>query len=100
MEWHEAVDAVRPHVVKIETPTKSGTGFFIASSATGSLVGIATAGHVVSHCHMWGEPMRITHAVTGKSAFVHEADRAILGNWQRDTAAVLFGRGDIGLPSA
>ncbi|MEQ1832272.1 MAG: serine protease [Candidatus Eisenbacteria bacterium] len=98
--WSEAAKAMMAHVVKIDTPTKSGTGFFIGNSGGGNLIGIATAAHVLDHAHLWEQPVRVTHAVSGRSVFLKPADRAVLANWERDTAALVFPKKDLGLEAS
>ena len=55
-EWYELVAQVKSHVVRIQTPRGSGTGFFFHRLKS-HLVRIATAAHVVDEAH------------TGKSRF-------------------------------
>jgi len=91
-EWHELVDKVKPHVVRIETPRYSGTGFFFHRTKTG-LIAIATAAHVVDEAQYWEEPLRV-HYDKNEPLLLREGDRAILIDRKRDTAAiVLAGKG-------
>jgi hypothetical protein len=91
--WYKAVEMISPHVVRILTPRGSGTGFLFHRSASGNLIGIATAAHVVEDSHAWEEPMRIYHAETNTSILVREAERAVFLDTKRDTAAIIFGPG-------
>lgn len=95
-EWSNAVEIIQPHIVRISTPGASGTGFLISNSRDG-IVGIATAAHVVSHAHFWEEPIRVDHIA--HSTVIRQNERAILLDPGRDTAAILFSRGEIPLPS-
>jgi len=97
-EWHETVDLVTPHVVRISTPEGSGTGFLVSATKSTQLCAIATAAHVVSHSHYWEEPIRIEHQASGKTRLLKVGDRAILIDDAKDTAAVLFERRDLPLP--
>src|SRR5258707_15307510 len=96
IQWADAVEIIQPHVVRISTPSGSGTGFLISNSKNNDVAGIATAAHVVNHAHFWEEPIRIDHVA--KSVVVRHTDRAIFLDTNRDTAAVLFHRGDMPLP--
>lgn len=98
MPWYEAVDAIRPHVVRISTPRGNGTGFLLTNSQATPICSIATAAHVVDHAHYWEEPIRIEHVHSGKSLMVRNAERALFLDPRRDTAAILLHRGDLPLP--
>ena len=98
MQWSHAVDLIAPHVVRISTPRGSGTGFLISNGRNSSVCGIATAAHVVAQANYWEEPLRIEHVVSGKSLVVRRDARAILVDASRDTAAVMFDRGELPLP--
>jgi len=97
--WSKAVEILEPHVVRISTPQGSGTGFLISNGHKNAVCGIATAAHVVDHAHYWEEPIRIDHAATGNSLVIRRDDRAIFLDLSRDTAAILFNRGDLPLPA-
>lgn len=96
--WSEAVEIVQNHVVRIATPRGSGTGFLISNSHRSPVCGIATAAHVVDDSHYWEEPIRIEHSVSGQLTMVRREERAIFLDEERDTAAILFNRGDLPLP--
>ena len=49
MNWDQIVNKTRPHIVKIETQTGSGTGFLSLYNEDKTFCGVATALHVVSH---------------------------------------------------
>ena len=98
--WWQAVEDIQPHVVRISTPQGSGTGFLISNSQHNMVCGIATAAHVVNHAHYWEEPIRIDHLTSGKSHIIRRDDRAIFLDLSRDTAVILFNRGELSLPAA
>src|SRR5512142_2096912 len=100
MEWHHAIEVFRPFVVKISTPQGSGTGFLVSHAAAEPMCGIATAAHVVSHAQYWEEPIRIDHLDSQKSVLLRHPARAILLEESKDTAAIVFNKGDIPLPSS
>ena len=66
MEWFRVIDIVMPHVVRINTPTVSGTGFLVHRKD--GEFGIATAGHVVRDAFAWKQNITISHP-----AFKHGA---------------------------
>src|SRR6266566_3082518 len=96
----QAVDLVKSHVVRILTPDGAGTGFLVSRSDKTSMLGIATAAHVVAHAHTWEEPIRIEHAVSGKSILIKNAQRALFLDERRDTAALLFDGSGLPLPDS
>ena len=98
MQWHEAINHIRPFVYRISTPTASGTGFLVAHSDAGDIFGIATAAHVVGHAYDWEQPIRIEHYDSGQVFVVRPDKRAIFMDSPRDTAAVLFEPGNVTLP--
>ena len=92
--WHQAFQRMEPFVVKITTPSASGTGFIVALSPNKGLVGIATAAHVIDYPHYWEQPIRIEHFKSGKTIFLNPADRFIETNAAKDTASIVVKRGD------
>ena len=48
MNWHQIVEEVTPHIVKIETQDSYGTGFLTLYNENKTLCGVATAMHVVA----------------------------------------------------
>lgn len=99
MPWYDAVEVIRPHVVRISTPRSTGTGFLLTNSKVDALCSIATAAHVINHAHYWEEPIRVEHVHSGKTQLIRNDDRAVFLDHQRDTAAMLFDRGELPLPS-
>ncbi len=100
MEWYEAVEYVTPYVVKISTPRGSGTGFFVSASATTDICAIATAAHVVSDSNWWEEPIRLYHPQSGQSRILRHSDRSLHFEYDMDTAAILFSKGNLPFPAA
>ena len=88
MEWYEVFEIVEKHVVRIETPTGQGTGFFCLFNVDKTTVGIATACHVVKHAEVWQEPIRIVQGQ--RQLLVKESDRTILSDASKDSAVVLI----------
>lgn len=98
-QWHEIIEKLTPYVVRIWTPQGSGTGFIVSNSKSTQLCAVATAEHVISHAHYWEEPIRIEHITSGKTLMLHQADRAINTKPDTDTAAIIFERKDMVVPS-
>lgn len=88
--WHNIIDIVTPHVVRIWTPQGSGTGFLVSLSKSTPLCAIATAAHVIAHAHYWEEPLRIEHQASAKTLLLRQPDRAINLDTIKDTAALLW----------
>ncbi len=99
LSWSDAVEIIVPHMVRISTPSGSGTGFMISNGKNNAICGIATAAHVLDHAHYWEEPIRVDHVSSGKSVVVRRDERAVMLDAARDTAALLFGRGDLPFPA-
>ncbi|MCX6901128.1 MAG: serine protease [Verrucomicrobia bacterium] len=97
--WYESVEKLTPYVVRIWTPQGSGTGFIVSKSKNTPLCAVATADHVISHAHYWEEPIRVEHIASGKTLFLRKDDRAINTDSQTDTAAIIFERKEIVLPT-
>lgn len=98
MTWSQAVEVIQPHVARISTPRGSGTGFLISNGRHNAICGIATAAHVIDHAHYWEEPIRIDHVSSGKSVVIRRHERALFLDSNRDTAAILFDRGELEMP--
>jgi hypothetical protein len=97
MSWHDAIDLIRPHVVKIEHPGGHGTGFLAFHNASGDWCGIATAAHVVAHADAWQQPIKII-GENGVPRFLAATERVIFLDHINDSAVVLFFKGDFQLP--
>lgn len=100
IEWHEAIEGVRPYIVRILTPYGSGTGFIVSHSGAGDVYGIATAAHVVSQAHDWELPIKIEHFASGAQLTLRHNDRAIFIDNSLDSAAIVFQPGALQLPKA
>ncbi len=99
MNWAETVAAITPHMVRIDTPNGSGSGFFFALNADRTIVGIATANHVISHASTWEQPIHVTNTTTGSSTVLHPDERWITYSMDgSDSAAILFASDTIQLP--
>ena len=97
--WSDAIELLKPHVVKVHTPQASGTGYLIAHAKSKNLSGIATAAHVIAHAHQWEQPIRVEHFQSGQSLLVRHHERAVLLEQRHDTAAIVFDRQAMPLPS-
>jgi hypothetical protein len=97
MNWDKAIEVIEPHVVKIETPSGSGTGFLAFYNFDRTWCGIATAAHVVGYADSWQQPIRIRY---GDSVvrFLKEEERIIFAEYRNDSAIVLFLKGNLQLP--
>jgi Trypsin-like peptidase domain len=98
MNWHQIVKVISPYIFKIETPRGHGTGFLCLYNETKTLVGIATAHHVIDEADQWQEPIRIRHHESNTTVLLKEADRFILGSQSTDSAVILFQPGILELP--
>lgn len=98
MEWDQIVKKIEPYIVKIETPTGSGTGFLCVYNENKTWCGIATALHVVDYANDWQQSVKIHHTVSGKSSFLKENQRIIFTDWKTDSAVILFELGDLPFP--
>lgn len=97
-EWQYAVERMNSYIVKINTPTGSGTGFQISRSETADICAIATAAHVINHAHYWENPIRIFHQASNSSILLRPVDRVIIVDEDHDTAAILFSKSLIPFP--
>jgi len=100
IDFRTALEYIRPYVVQISTPSGTGTGFLFAQSQDHTMVGIATAAHVVRYAHLWEQPIKIQHHESGKIQMLRVPDRAILLEHDIDTAAIVFKPGDIPFPES
>ncbi len=96
MSWDNAINIIRPHVVKIETQMGYGTGFLAFYNHDRSWCGIATAAHVVSNADEWQQPIRVKSEKA--TVFLKEEERVIFVDHSTDSAVVLFLKGDLQLP--
>lgn len=98
MHWDKAIEVIKPHVVKIETPDRYGSGFLAFYNHDRTFCGIATAAHVVSHADEWQEPIRIKNEMSKVPRFLKQEERVIYLDLSTDSAVVLFFKGDFVLP--
>ena len=98
MNWEAAINVVRPHVVRIETPNGYGTGFLAFYNKDANWCGIATAAHVVGHADEWQQPIRVRNEFSAGPRFLNVGDRVIFPDYSTDSAIVLFFKGDLQLP--
>jgi len=98
VSWNTAFTQINPHVVHIATPTGEGTGFLCLYNADKSLVGIATAAHVVNYAHEWQQPIRIIHPNSTTEVFLEAVDRYLYLDWSTDSAVIIFPIGKLQLP--
>lgn len=97
-DWYDVVDVVAPYVVKIETPDGHGTGFLCFYNRGRTLVGIATARHVVARANYWRQPLWIHHAALSAPVFAPYGERWILEDVATDSAMVLVPVGALPFP--
>ena len=89
MSLTKTYEAVESYIVKIETTSGSGTGFFFAYNESKGLIGIATALHVVDDVEEWRLPLKIVHVKKKVEVFLSHSDRVILVDYKRDSAVIL-----------
>jgi hypothetical protein len=89
MNWNQVVEKVKPYIVKIETPTGSGTGFLCFYNEDKKWCGIATALHVVSDADDWQQPIKIMPQ-SFDEIFLKESERVIYTDYKTDSAIILF----------
>ena len=93
LPWQGALRILQDRIFKVRSPRGHGSGFHIGNFGDGGgLCAIATAYHVISSEHDWGEPIKITQAQTGKELLIKENDRAIFTYPDKDLAVILFKR--------
>lgn len=98
MNWNSIVDKVSPYIVKIETPSGHGTGFLCLYNQDKSVMGIATAHHVVGYADEWQQPIRLRHNPSNTNVFLKESDRTIWSDSNCDSAVILIQPSDLQLP--
>ena len=90
LDWPRAVEAISGRVVRLQTPTCSGTGFVLSGVKDSKLTIVATAAHVLAEAHEWEQPVRLVSGDT--SVLLHEGDRGIVLDDELDTAVLLVPR--------
>jgi hypothetical protein len=96
--WDDVVTTVQPYIVRLSTPGGWGTGFLLAHSPDASVIGIATAAHVVAHAHLWEDPIRVQHPSSGVSIVVRPDVRVIRLDADTDTAVVSLRKSICAIP--
>jgi hypothetical protein len=89
-DWHSLYEKVLPYIVRIETHESAGTGFLFAFNEPKTVVGFATAAHVVEHADLWKLPLKLRHHVSGNELFLTDDDRFINIDSERDSASILI----------
>lgn len=90
MNWNQIVEKVKPYIVKIESPSGSGTGFLCLYNEEKQWCGVATALHVVREAEEWQQPIKIIHLGATDQLFLKETQRVIFPDYETDSAIVLF----------
>lgn len=100
MNWHDAYNIVRQHVVRIQTPKGYGTGFLAFYNRDRSWCGIATAAHLVTDAAIWRQPIRMwaEAAPIPVPATLMPEDRMITLDGVTDVAVVSIPTGVLPLP--
>lgn len=89
MNWDDVVKKAADYVVKIDTPSGSGTGFLLGYNQRKSFCMIATALHVVEESDNWQLPIRVfSHGFTS-TMLLKESDRVVLKDEENDSAVII-----------
>ena len=99
MDWEKAAQSVIPYIFKIETPQTMGTGFLCLYNKAKTILGIATAHHVIDYAMKWKQPIKLFHHETNKSLFLKELEYLIFSDWETDSAVILFKKPKFKLPT-
>jgi hypothetical protein len=100
MNWESAINAVRPHLVKIETPSGYGAGLLVLYNHDKTWCGIATAAHVVSYADENKQPIRIGNEATVTPKLLLDYQRTIFLDQQNNAAIIFFQKGNLRLPES
>lgn len=85
--------------VRITTADVRGTGFLVSRSSETTLVGIATAAHVVLKAKSLRQRIRIDHYASGETLVLRHTEREILHeDRDNDTAALMMDGSKLPLP--
>lgn len=98
MNWENIVQKAGSYIVKIETPSGSGTGFLCGYNEDKTVCCIATALHVVRQADEWLQPIKIYNNDFGRHTFLKETERVIFTDYKSDSAVILFQKGDLDFP--
>ncbi len=99
MQWYKPYNKIVSHVIRIETPSGSGTGFLFAYNATRTIAAIATAAHVVDLEYEWLQPIKLIHDASSTEVFLPDSDRVIFIDKRRDSASILIPADKLPLPT-
>ena len=66
-DWRRLIEEIKPYIVKIETPSGSGTGFQIGEDDRWDFAITVTAHHVVAFAEQWRLPIKITREAPSES---------------------------------
>ena len=66
-DWRRLIEEIKPYIVKIETPSGSGTGFQIGEDDKWDYAITVTAHHVIAFAEQWGLPIKITREAPSES---------------------------------
>ena len=99
MLWHQAIEKIKPYIVRVDTPNGHGTGFLVHRNAGDGAVHLATAHHVIQRSVEWREPVRLRHFASGKEVFLEPSACYINTHPERDLAYIQFAADNLPLPS-
>lgn len=100
MNWSEVVTKLTPYIVKIETQSGSGTGFLCLYNKDKTIVGIATANHVVSYANEWDQPIRVRHSSGELITLPADGNRVIRTNALNDSAVIICFKQNLPFPDS
>jgi hypothetical protein len=98
MNWDNVIKKVSPYIVKIDTPTGSGTGFLCGYNEDKSICFIATANHVISDAEEWQQPIKIYNHALEKTTFLKESVRVIFPDLVTDSAVICCAPNELDFP--
>jgi hypothetical protein len=90
MGWAKDFEAVRPYIVRLETPQGFGTGFLFAYNSNKDFAAIATAAHVVEYADDWKLPVKVRHHESGREVFLVDDGRLVELDRRRDSASIVM----------
>ena len=90
MDWHGHLADVVPHIVRIRTPERNGTGFLVHRRE--GQVWIATASHVLRDAKTWEQMVTIEHPDFSKplQLLPNEEQRRMWLHRRLDSACIAF----------
>lgn len=96
MNWESGIQKIVEHLVRIESPNGTGTGFLAFYNQSQTWCAIATAAHVVSNADEWQQPIRIRNDHGAR--FLSHDDRVMFIDRSSDSAVIFFLKEDLQLP--